>query len=83
MADLETEYYNRVTSVDPPPADAQEAAENLAAAINNADVVVQGFAVHGTTAVTSAESITGADPQSQIDSIVDALVAYGLVTDDR
>jgi len=81
MADLETEYIERVMDVDPP-ATTDEAAANLAAAIENADVVVQAFGANGQPAST-ALSITGSDPEDQLDSIVAVLVAFGLATDDR
>lgn len=82
MANLQQEYLDRVTGVDPQPETPEEAAANLAAAIENADVSVQAFAANGETPV-GKQSITGALAQDQIDSIVAALVALGLATDDR
>lgn len=81
MANLKTEYKNRVTDA-AHPTNADDAAQNLADVIENADVTCQKFAANGTTPA-GKQSITGASTQDQVDSIVAALVALGLATDNR
>lgn len=66
---------------DPAPEDAAEAGTNVADAFAAADVRVKKFGLD--VSPVAAQSITGASTQDQVDSLVAALVALGLATDDR